>query len=271
MRKLFLLLIVAASLLSCDNNDATVSNTAVVLPRSVTVEENGVEVESRDYTYEGNKIVRIEGSSENVFFKNEYTYNGSFIISEKIYEKLSLTGEYHLSNERYYTYYDNGKVKTLLEARPGMGLSDKSEFVYSSESTTRIKSSINSLGEVFPYSTAILTYSGQNLTRVNESLYNYDTNSYGPGAKTREILYDNKNSMTKNILGFNELVFNSSVYSLGNNPLDFHGNNTDTYTGDVTKFFGFHYSYDYNSNNYPVTKYSYDANGDLVYTSHITY
>lgn len=270
MKKLFLLFVVVTSLLSCDNNE-TVNSTNTILPKNVTVEENGVVVESRDYIYVGSKISSIEGYTRNGFFKYEYTYSGNSIVSEKMYLKVNSTDQYSLSNERNYTYYANGKVKTFIESRPGIGLADKSEFVYADEGVILTKSSVNSAGEVFPYSTATLIYSGQNLTEVNESLYNYDTNLYGPGAKAREMLYDNKNSMTKNILGFNELVFNSPVYSLSNNPLEFHGNNTDTYTGDVTNFFGFHYSYDYNNNNYPVIKYSYDANGNLVYTSYITY
>lgn len=267
-KNLIYLAIVTANLLSCNSNDS-VNNNNFILPSNITVEENGIVISSSDYTYQDNKIVSIETTSQNNFWKEVYTYNNDLIISNISYVKLNSNETYNVSNVRNFTYYNNGKVKTLIESRPGIELMDKSEYTYNQNSVC-VKSSINNVGEVFPISMVSLTYTIDNLTNVDESLYNYSTNSYGPNNILTNIFYDNKNSITKNILGFNKLVFHNNIYSLENNPTNSNVIFTDE-NGNSENLFGFHYTYDYNNNDYPITKYVLDANNNIIQTIHITY
>lgn len=270
MRKLFFLLAISITFLTSCNNDESSVNPNLILPKIIISTENGNVVNTANYLYSGNKIISIEGHDINKYYKYEYTYNLQSIITEKWLVKQNEGDNYELSNLKTFTYYNDGKIKSMEESRPGMPGVTKFDYTYNSDGSIHCVRSTVSQNEVYLWQENAIDTNNNNVVFINASNYNHATNSFGYFPSTKSLIYDTKNKVTKNILGYNELFDHNGLRSLNNNLLESDTSNTDSDTGQIT-ITSVNYSYLYDTNNYPTTKNQYDENGNLIRTQTITY
>lgn len=269
-KSLFLLAIASFFIVSCSkDNDESIenSNVAPILPRVITVVENGVVTSTSNYFYNGNKILRIESTDNYKESKTEFTYTGDLITSEKWFYKLSASSSFTLSNEKYYTYYNDNKIKTLEESRPGL---TTEKFIYTYPSNNQVLCTevvIDGTQQEKLFSKATINMIDNNVTSVNVIQYDFSTNQPNGYGYSKVCFYDQQNKIEKNILGYNQCFNHNHIISLNNNILG--STSTDFSTGVTTSLPLRTIIYD--SNGYPTTIYSYDANGILDRTVNVSY
>lgn len=219
MKKLLKLIIIIPTLVlfSCSSSsDSTQSSSDVLLKKEIW---SGT---TYNYTYQGNKLVKIVGSDG---YYSNFTYTGDLITKIE-------------STDGHEEYYYSGNNLIQIKEYIGSVLNRKIDIVFNGDNT-RTRTHKN--------------YNGTNTTNVYKDFYvneecvkSQRLNSNGSIASTTTFLYDNYNCKTKNITGFR--------YIAGWNDDDspFHNILKKVETSSSLNFIS-DFSYEYNSNGYPTT------------------
>ena len=133
MREIFFILFTILFFSSCSKEEDETKLSTVYMPSKIIMYDNSVNPPKvkniTTFFYSGKKIVKTENESLEYGFKNRriFTYEGDKIISD-ISSNLE-NGVWIENNYRYYDYYNDGKIKSLSESRPGI-LTTKFELSY---------------------------------------------------------------------------------------------------------------------------------------------
>lgn len=272
-KSLLLFLFTSLTLISC-SNDNSEDSTNTLLPKEIISESaSGSGTATEKFYYENRKILRTEGFSSLGFSKTLYTYEGDLIISELYYSKVNAEDPFVLKNEKLFTYYPDGKLKSALENTTHMSTINKIDLEYEGNLIrcyNSYKSKIGSVPTDFqPYYRQDITINNGTTASMKQYYYDQHLSIYNtePELET-EYYYDNKNSITKNIIGYNALRDPFIDHnSLNNNATGFRS----TYSSGTVDNYPNQFTYEYNAANYPITKYFHESNGDIQYTFHISY
>jgi hypothetical protein len=276
MKKVFILLLSITSLssffISCSKDEITPQNPqnpqnpeTFILPRKIVIDRGSGNAETSTITYNGNKIVQIIDGEKSI-----YTYTGNLITKVEYYDGATLDGEttFDYLNDKLVTETETdysvdpttgvkkvSKTKTVYTHNTNGTILEES---YKIDSTTGQETK-NNRSTIYTYangnlvktittSTDISTYTDFNGNLVTDT-YVYKTN------ETYE--YDNKNGLTKNILGFDKIIsFPSSVNNIVKSTI-LRENSINGVTNPPAPATIRIYLYKYNSNGYP-TEQKYD-------------
>lgn len=164
-----------------------------LLKQIIFTDSSGQLIESIQYSYNENKLVSITKGNH----KSNYTYSGDKIIKIEDSEKNIL------NKITEYTYNSDNKLHSSIETEIGSSYSFKTLYSYNLNGTVTFKEfMINSNTETISDEGSMgkFVFSQHNLIKIEKS----NNNGYEFLA-TYE--YDRKNNPFKNVLGFN-LIFN---------------------------------------------------------------
>jgi hypothetical protein len=221
MKKIIFGLFIITLLFSCSSSDDSSQSSSSVLLKKEIWSDGTI----RNYSYQGNKLLKITGSDGSY---SNYTYTGDLISKVEFLDPMVSS-----SLQRYEFYYSGND---LIQRKEYVGsvLKRKIDYVINSDNTKKRTHTL---------------YNGTNTTTVvykeyfsnGNQIKEEKLNSIGSVIYTAIYTYDNKNYPTKNILGYN-IAYSGNNYP--NNLIKI----VETSSGfnDVTN-----YSFVYNSNNYP--------------------
>jgi len=245
-----LTLVLISSCSSDDNNSD--SDVASILPKTVkqTYPDYPDDNSNDKITYDGNKIKNI--TSEN--YKTDYIYDGNLIVKQIGYDIVN--GQSVKDSETSYSY-SNGKlsasssVENFTTEYPTGQYKGRNVYTYNADGTIKKEeyytNATSGLEEKSTYS-EVFTFQNGNLVKILAG------DSYS--SRTSVYEYDAKNSPTKNIVGFNLLLDEST----GQNNLIKHSYTTTSNSSPiVTKTV-----YEYNSDGYPIKQTEYKSDGVTI-------
>ncbi|MCG2610635.1 hypothetical protein LZZ90_03845 [Flavobacterium sp. SM15] len=230
MKKLVALVFVFAQVLvSCSSSDDSASvGTAYLIKRAVA---NGITFE---YSYSNgtNKMVSFTASGQ----LQTYEYTGNLITKTSRYLYDPSVVDY----ETTYEYDENQKLiaETFIDYH-SMTTSRK-VFTYNADDTVSYQGYSGNIGNPTANGLTGIIY-----LNSNGEPYKVEEFSNGNLLFKKEFTYDDKNSVFKNVAGFNKLL---TMYDTGktNNLLT-----SRTYDGNGVLVMGYTNSYVYNSGNFP--------------------
>ena len=243
---------------SSENVDDTSSadiSTPVLVKKIIYKSVRG-HIETSTFTYNGNKIVRIESAhndSNKIYFIN-YTYTENLITK---------TEE---SDGAVSTYlYENNKLKTYTYTQP---LSDgtiyKLKYVY----THNVDGTVSYTSTYFDYKTNVEIFSHiGTLTFKNNNLVKKEYFRNKDDISTVFIEFDDKSNPFKNVLGW-DLSLKEAYRISKNNVIKTTEENK--YLSNTTTYHSIH-SYTYNMNGFPSEHKRYDTNDVLEETAQYFY
>lgn len=265
MKNLLQILLISGLFVSCsssnDDEVMTEPTTPILLVKQNYLAANGTVEGSMNYTYNGDKIVKMETSDGNE--KVEFTYNGDEISKSINY----VDNQIRQINEFFYT---NGKLTSqkVTESYSPHTYNYTINYDYVNENYvkyTRVTSyTTNS-------STGAITYSTTDYEAFisNGNLNKIISKSTNSGTTTYNYTYDDKNNPCKNIRGYTKaMIFdstNSDLSSINNLTKRTYNQlllNTE-YTGTTTK------TLTYNSNNFPSKIVTVENNSNVPTQSYI--
>ena len=252
------ILILVLSSCSSDNgeNVTPVTPSAILVKKIIQLDQNGKEISTTDFVYNGNKIVSevitkrdlsVIGNIGFIYqYKTEYTYTGNLITSIKVkninanHDKLVLKTDflYNSSEELISSireqYFDTfkGILRLVYNKLDATTVSCK---MYSSDSRDNIETQI--WEGKFSFDT------NKNLVR-SESL---DANFlYG------SFEYDKKSNPQKSILGLNKIMFEEIPPIYNASTKRYHLNRfNNILKSNISGHFPKYNQYTYNANGYP--------------------
>lgn len=247
MKKILCLFAFSAVLLtSCSSSDSSstpLTESDVLVTKTVEHYTNDNSTITTNYTYNGKKIV---SSVDTDGFTETYTYTGDLISSIKEYDDTNT-----LLVEETFTYNGSGQLVTYLSKDFDNDQGRKEVFVHNANNTV-----------------SYIVYKGDNTTQTNitENGTIHFTNgevsqidftvislSY---TGTRVYTYDSKNNPFKNITGGDKINFvNEEAIGVSHNIL------TDHYTSTFPTDEMYTTTYTYNSLNFPLTESEFDSTG----------
>lgn len=239
MKKNILLLSVVALLTSCSGDDnSTVDPNGILLKKVIY---NGAEILTEEYTYNGNKIVKMvssEGELEN------YTYTGNLISKSEYFEDgvLSVTN--------YYEYNSDNQLIRYIELEGGTGY--KETYSYNGDGTISVVEYTGDLvSQTTVQGTAVLYIQNDEIIKKTES--------HSGGVDEDTYTYDSTNSPFKNVLGYDKIMISSSFVEEGIS----HNVLTHLFTSTGNPTDEFSYSYTFNSDNFPTNAIETDGSGNI--------
>lgn len=237
MKKIIFLLCAVSLVLSSCSGDETSAETpvdvnSVFLKKSIF--DDGTDVVTAIYEYNGNKISKITYSNNN---KSIYTYTGDLITKKEHYNGSVLD---YTEN---FTYDSNNNLIIYTDISATSGY--KETYVH------------NSNGQI-----SYNAFTGNAVTQttpVNNGIYVIENGEVvsntvvvGGNTSTYNYTYESKNGFFRNVLNFNKISFRDDYMDAGNqkvrigttfaNPSFPSSNYTQTLT------------HTYNSNNFPITE-----------------
>lgn len=216
MKKLILIISFAFLLLqSCSSDDN--NNSAFIGVKLNRVEFSSGQINT--FNYDGNKIFKIYKSSGGY---DKYSYQGNLI---KLIESFNSSNNLVNTTEHFY---NNNKLIRTKEYNPDNSFFGDKNYIYNGDNTINLNEVIYNNGNLIEDRTIKLYINSQgNIYKKHYLTDGYITN----------ILYDSKNSPFKNITGYCNMIFEF------NNVIQ----SSDNYST-------INYSYQYNSENYPISK-----------------
>jgi hypothetical protein len=217
MKRLFYLLSITFLILQSCSSDSSDNSNNFIGVKLIQVQFSNGQIST--FSYNGNKLFKINNSSGGF---QKCSYEGEFI---RLIESYNSVNDLISTTEHFY---NNNKLIRTKQYNPNGSFYGERNYSYNSDSTII-------LNEV--------TYNNGNLIEDrNIKLY---LNSQGNIYKQHDLsngnitnfLYDNKNSPYKNITGYCNLMFEF------NNVIQISDNSSTS-----------NYSYQYNSENYPISK-----------------
>ena len=241
MKKFLILFLFAGFLWSCSSDDDNGGQTPAdntVLPVKIAFNEDGENFDVR-LSYNGNKITKMNYSTGSPFGNAEvfFQYDGDKIIKTT----LNLDGG---SITKTYTY-ENNRVASVKDVWDGVTTSEYN-YTWINDNHVKMTSPEND------YYTDFYMSNG-NIVKVKDY--------FGGNIWESNYTFDNKNSIFKNVEGFQYLIDDGDLY--------FNRNNITrdvTTAGDST--FITDYVYEYNAKNFPTkqTEQSEDGTSTLIIT-----
>jgi hypothetical protein len=228
MKKLiYLFSAIALIFTSCSSEDSSTSSTPVLLTKAIeTYLDNSTS--TTEYVYSGTKLVSVNDSDGDYQI---FTYTGNLIT--KI--------EYFLSDDTLdqvetYSYDSSDRLISFVRVFPtDINWGNKETYTYNSNGTISASYySGNYTSQTNLDDTAIITLSNGEVSQIEFS--NGRSDSY---------TFDSKNGASKNIMGFDKLLFTD-----GEGGGILHNIISQIDSDDINNFT---YSYTYNNNDYPAT------------------
>lgn len=204
--------VLALLTVSCSSDDSSSSEDKSILPKTISYTypdfpQDNVQVSLQ---YSGNKIV----SSTNGDSKTVFTYDGDKIIKQEQFLADS-NGKVTKNSEALYSY-ENGKLQTRILKEDFNSVYPDGQYIdktiYKHISSTVIEYAMydvnpDTKAETKRFS-GILTYKDGNIAKEDQTS--------GLVTSTRTYDYDKKNNPFKNVLGFDLLLNEISLYSKNN-------------------------------------------------------
>jgi hypothetical protein len=240
MKKLLCLFAFSAVFLtscsSSDNSSTPVTESDVLVTKTVETYAYDNSTVTTNYTYNGKKIVR---SSDSDGIYENYTYTGDLITNVKVYDDTDT-----LLLEEFLTYNASGQLITYLSKDYENNTGRKEVFVHNSNNTVSYsvyKGNISAQTTLSETGTIYLT---------NGEVSQIDSTVLSPSySGTRVYTYDTKNNPFKNITGGDKINFiNIEAIGVSRNIL------TDNYTSTFPTNEMYTTTYTYNSLNFPLTE-----------------
>ncbi len=196
----------------------------------------------KDYTYNGNKLVEINHNNEK---SDIYTYTGDLITKiEKyqIYYGGTPDEETELLSTDHFGYNANNQLVQFRTTTPDSEMERVTTYVYNNNNTVTFEQYENYPGdEPELLKTGTITVQDGEITQI-QVVKEFD--SY-----TDTFTYDSKNSIFKNVLGYDKLIFTHIIGKQSSLTL------VESIIGGISHNFvnNGEFEYTYNSDNYPVT------------------
>lgn len=242
MKKVFSMAAIALFMMtscSSDDDNNPTNNTNPVLVTQMTYIEDGDAPVTANYTYDGNKIIKVtynDGTYE------DYTYNSNNKITNiKTYD----SGE--VVEESNFTYNASGQLSSEVSLEGSLGY--KTEYTYNNDGTI---SYVDYEGSI--ESQTLLTASGT-ITITNGNITQEIIVDDTP--QTWSYTYDNKNNPFKNIASAMELLLYNGGSEIGGIV-----NNVTTLIVDYSELEEdevYTTTYTYNAQNYPTQSVEVDS------------
>lgn len=252
MKKIILTLsIFTLALNSCSNDETTDTpidiSSGILLKK--TIDNDGVDVITTNYTYNGNKLVSI---SDDTGYQENFIYTGDLITSTQEYDNGGLystnTFEYNTSGKiTFFKRFDEFGDEYVREG-----------YNYNSDGTITIDSydvgTFDINGNPYIFKKETLFFTNNEISKVVSK--SYDSGLNLTNTSTRNFTYDTKNNPFINITGFEKFYFGEGdLYQGGINVNLLTASQVGASGSDV-------YQYTYNSSNFPVTStYNYNSGG----------
>lgn len=245
MKNLLQILLISSLFIGCSSSDDETTpedTTPILLVKEHYLAANGTPDGSMNYTYNGDKIVKMETSDGEE--KVEFTYNGDDISKSITYldNKISEINEF---------FYTNGKLTSQKVINSSAPIPYNFTINYNYVNDNYVKFT-RVTGYTLSSTTGVVTYTSTNYEAFlsNGNLNKMITQSTSSGTSTYTYTYDDKNSRFKNIRGYAKaLIFDSADGGKGINNLVKRSRsqvlNGTTYTSGESN------TYSYNSNNFP--------------------
>jgi PBP1b-binding outer membrane lipoprotein LpoB len=240
MKKILCLVAFSAVLLtSCSSSDSSstpVTESDVLVTKTVETYAYDNSTITTNYTYDGKKIV---SSSDSDGVYENYTYTGDLITNVKTYDDTNA-----LIVEEFLTYNGSGQLVTYLSKDYENDHGRKEVFVHNSNNTVSY-----SVYKGDNSSQTTLSETGT-IHLTNGEVTQIDTTVLSPSySGTRVYTYDTKNNPFKNITGGDKINFiNEEAIGVFRNIL------TDHYTSTFPTDEMFTTTYTYNSLDFPLTE-----------------
>jgi hypothetical protein len=234
MKKLFFCICLVI-LQSCSNDDNSTDSNMLLVKKAVSIEANGENGLTFDYSYIGNKITTIEVSNGQSL---KFYYTGNLITKTEKY----LYNDTELSNEIIYQYDDNERLVSEESKDFLNSVLETREYSYESNGTVSYLFYAGEIGSV-----TVLAKTGTYFFNANNEVIKLEDISVGSNEMiTTNFTYDTNNSIFKNVLGWNKIF--STVYDgKTNNILT-----ATTINADDIVIYGYTNQYSYNNAGYPV-------------------
>lgn len=194
-----------------------------------------------DYTYDGNKLVEINRNDEK---SDIYTYTGNLITKiEKfqIYYAGTPDEETELLSTDHFEYNTNNQLVEFKTTTPYSDEERVTTYVYNNNTVTFEQYENNPGIAPELLKTGTITLQDGEIVQL-QVVKEFD--SY-----TDNYTYDAKNSIFKNVLGYDKLIFTHIIGKQGSFT------SVDTIIGGISQNFvnNNEFEYTYNSDNYPIT------------------
>jgi hypothetical protein len=243
------LYLLSASLLflfSCSSDDSSSTENPTNsqnLLLSKTVEDDAVFGNTTtNYTYNGNKLVEINRYDEE---SDIYTYTGNLITKiEKFNIYYSGTPDEitELVSTDLFEYNSNNQLVEFKTTDPNSQSEKVTTYVYNSNNTVTFEQYEN-----YPGNTPELLKTGTITIQDGEISKLQVVKTYD--SFTDNYTYDSKNSMFKNVVGYDKLIFTHIIGTQGSFT------SGDTVLGGISHNFvnNGEFEYTYNADDYPIT------------------
>ncbi|MES2748711.1 MAG: hypothetical protein V4648_10025 [Bacteroidota bacterium] len=240
----FLLFVLLPLLQSCSSDDAGVAEpepqlttNGTVLKR--TISTSGPNVNTSDYYYNGNKLEKMVSSTGN---RIEYTYTGSLITKTQYFDSANISTD--ITN---FQYNPSGKMTQRVTVNPTNNTGYRCELIYNSDGTVSV---LGYQGDGNAQNTQIINkkaflFPNGDVEKIEEYVVVNGNNH----TRTRYYTYDDKNSPTNAILGYNKIKFwDTGTYGNSHNNTAILFTTTENSTTSTSNL-----TYTYNSFDYLVT------------------
>lgn len=220
---------------SCSPSSDSSSSSSTLKLHQQIITGSGADDNTETYTYNGDKLVRIDNSVDGSYTKVYYT--GDLVTKFEDYDNTDF-----LFGKSIYTYNAENKLASYISSDFDQDTAEKEVFTYNTNGT--ISSSYYYGDSATTVPTDLVT------TRVITLLDGevHTVVSTGDDNSTYTYTYDSKNNPYKNILGFDKL----GGYADGENLGIMHNIVTETHVNaGVTSTDN--YAYTYNSSDFPLT------------------
>lgn len=246
MKKIFYLISFSMLFLVSCSSDESSSETSENLLLKQIIEGDAVLGGSvTNFTYNGNKLVEIKRNIDSEDYSDIYTYTGEVITKiEKfrVYDTGTPYEETELQSTDEFQYNANNQLVQFKTTTPDSDVERITTYVYNSGNTVSLSQYENSPGNA-PELLKTGTITLQNGEIVQLQIVK-EFDSY-----TDNYTYDTKNSIFKNVVGYDKLLLTHIIGKQGSWTL------VDTIIGGVSHNFvnGGELEYTYNSDNYPIS------------------
>lgn len=194
------------------------------------------------YTYVGNKLVEINRYEEE---SDIYTYTGNLITKiEKfnIYYGGTPNEETELASTDHFGYNSNNQLIEFKTTTPDSEMERVTTYVYNNNNTVSFEQYENNPG-IAPelLKTGTITIQEGEITRL-QVIKEFDS-------FTKNYNYDTKNSLFKNVVGYDKLIFTHIIGKQGRST------SGDIVLAGISHNFvnNGELAYTYNADNYPIT------------------
>lgn len=246
MKKILLLLSFSVVLLSsCSSDDSSSSESQPLLLKTMTEGDVLFGQTVTNYTYNGNKLVEIfkDGDDD---YADVYTYTGDLITKiEKfaVYDAGTPSEDRQLLSTDQFAYNANNQLVQFTTTSQDFDGERVTTYVYNSDNTVSFAQNANVPGEpTESLKTGTITVQNGEIVRL-QVVKEFD--SY-----TDNYTYDTKNSIFKNVTGYDKIIFTHIIGKQGSLTW------VDSIVGGISHNFlnnSGEFQYTYNSDNYPLT------------------